>query len=231
MKRIRIAVIVVVTLVLSCAAGLVVARAENAPQMTQMAKIYLPLVAGGSSKIGLAAEGYVSGDFERLGAGWAYNLTPRQGALAWHELETRYPTATLISPAPSQLHPEWLWAMNDEYVALYGAQPRFDGIATHYYGQDAQAALNWLRARREEAVSHGYAVPIWLTEVGTCGPDEVEFMHDVFQFAIEMPWIDRVGWYKIRPTGYDPAACSALLDGDTLTQVGEEFERWTFVAQ
>lgn len=256
------AVIIAMTLALSCTAGLTVStRAET---------IYIPLMATHRSKIGIAPGGYQPGDLDRLQAAWTYrwnnqwytdtipawvdmlwsdrylympirsdvilgfnepdradqaNMTPEQGAIAWRLILTLYPTRTLISPAPSQLHPEWLWQMVDEYQRLYYERPRFDGIAVHYYaGPDTPTFAQWMQARRTDEQLHGYDVPLWVTETGACGIDEVEAFREMAAFVEATDWIERAAWYKLRADYYDTRVCSTMIDErGELTPLGEMY--------
>lgn len=151
------------------------------------------------------------------------DMTPEQGAIAWRWIEEHYPDKQLISPAPSQLHPDWLWEMIDRYKSAFGTLPRFDGIALHYYGIDAQAAMDLITARGADALAHGYNVPLWLTEIGTCGPDEVEYFQSMAAWIESTDWIARAAWYKLRADQYDPSPCSTLLDDAGLTPLGRAF--------
>lgn len=257
-------VIVCLTLVLSCAAGLAVASAETATT------VYMPLVTATRSKIGIAPGGYVTGDLELLNAAWSYrwnneiysdtiewvdmiwgarymdvpirsniilgfnepdrpdqaNLDPLAAAQLWRQIEMRYPYKRLISPAPSQADPGWLWCMADEYTALYGVQPRFDGIAVHYYrdSDDAPQVSDYLSQRRADAIAHGYAVPLWLTEVGACGASEVATLQDVIRAANEFDYLERAAWYKLRADYWDQRECSTMIDErGELTALGVEY--------
>lgn len=256
------AVIIAMTLALSCTAGLAVASAETATT------IYMPLVTATRSKIGIAPGGYVTGDLELLNAAWSYrwnnevfsdtidwvdmiwgarymnvpvhsniilgfnepdrpdqaNLDPLAAAQLWRQIETRYPDKRLISPAP--VDAAWLWRMVDEYMALYGAQPRFDGIAVHYYrdSDDAPQVSAYLQQRRADAIAHGYTVPLWLTEVGACGADEVETFRDMAAFVEATDWIERAAWYKLRADYWDQRECSTMINQrGGLTPLGVEY--------
>lgn len=260
------AVIIAVTLALSCAAGLTIARAET------MTTIYMPLVATTHSKIGIAPGGYQYGDFALTRPSWTYrwnnevysetqqlgieqvdmfwsdrylympihsrvilgfnepdlpgqaNMMPHEGAIAWNWIETTYPTKTLVSPAPSQRDPDWLWRMVDEYELLYGEKPRFDAIAWHIYPVDFADFVSYLEARHQEMLAHGYAVPVWVTEFGYCG--DPSFMAQAIRYINATPWIARAAWYKIAADEWDTGVCNTLLYSDrTLTPLGEEYVR------
>lgn len=154
------------------------------------------------------------------------DMTPTLAAQLWREIETRYPDKLLISPAPSQLRTDWLWQMVDEYQRLYGTRPRFDGVAVHYYrySESMPLASEYVRQFRATEVLHGWDVPLWLTEVGACGVDEVAMLRDVAQAASEYDYLARAAWYKLRSDVYDPSSCSVLISDDNqLTALGEMY--------
>lgn len=256
-------IVVCLTLVLSGAAGLAIARAETTA-------IYLPLMMSNRNKIGIAPGGYQYGDFALTRPSWTYrwnnevysetqqlgieqvdmlwneryfympirsntilgfnepdlpgqaNMTPLEGAIGWRWIETAYPTKTLVSPAPSQLHPDWLWQMVSEYEALYGMRPRFDAIAWHIYPDSFEMFKAYLEAQHQAMLAHGYNVAMWVTEFGYCG--DPAFMTQAIQYIKATPWIDKAAWYKIAVDQLDTGACNTLLNSDrTLTPLGNAY--------
>lgn len=157
------------------------------------------------------------------------DLSSVETAKLWHEIEARYPDKELVSPACSQFNPGCIWEMVAEYEFLYGSRPRFDGIAVHYYKWDesmlsAQAYLEWFRS---EEFSHGYTVPLWLTETGACGVDEEKYFYEMAEFVEATNWLKRAAWYKIGPDAYDTGLCSSLIaPTGELTPVGRGYVSW-----
>lgn len=152
------------------------------------------------------------------------NLDPMTAAQLWRQIELRYPDKRLISPAPSQFDPDWLWQMVDEYKALYHMRPRFDGVAVHYYrfSDDMPLVSEYVGSVYYVALVYGYDVPLWLTEIGACGANEAETFRDMVDFVESTPWIERAAWYKLRADGYDPETCSTLIGADgALTEIGK----------
>lgn len=155
------------------------------------------------------------------------NIDPLTAAQLWREIEMRYPGKRLISPAPSQTDPGWLWRMVDDYTALYGEKPRFDGVAVHYYrwSESMSTASEYLQQRRADELAHGYDAPLWLTEVGACGADEVATLRDVMQAANELGYLARAAWYKLRADQWDTATCSTMIDErGALTPLGRAYQ-------
>ena len=59
------------------------------------------------------------------------NMSPLEAALAWVEVQEKYPDRELVSPATGHVDTEWF----DQFMAeceLLGC--RFDYLATHWYG-------------------------------------------------------------------------------------------------
>ncbi len=154
------------------------------------------------------------------------NMSPVIAAVLWKTIEKWYPDRILISPAPSQINPDWLWKMVEAYHELYGGSPRFDGIAIHYYrwNYNMPTLMDYLSRRRADEIAHGYNAPIWITEFGACGINEVdEFRRDA-TYIETTDWIEKAAWYKLRPDSYDLATCSSLLDQyGNLTPLGEVY--------
>jgi hypothetical protein len=165
------------------------------------------------------------------------NLSPLEAAQLWRQIEEKYPDKYLVSPSPGQdlgsetcytgpAGPAWLWAMVDEYQKLYGRLPRFDAIGVHYYWVNDNFEP-YLTGLHNKSIQHGYDKPIWVTEFGTCGTDEVQWLTNALKFIDSTPWITHVGWYKIRPMAYDPATCSSLLNSDrSLTALGQVYIKY-----
>jgi hypothetical protein len=158
------------------------------------------------------ASGWLMG-FTEPNLSWQGNLTPTLAAELWHQIEDQAGSIKLVSPAPSQHDPDWLWDMVDEYQAHYGQLPRFDAIAWHIYWDDPQYIRDFLIARHEEASINGYPdVPIWVTEYsGKCwnsatadtGNDEI--MTVVTPWFDSTPWIERYAWFANRIYGTEPS--------------------------
>lgn len=153
------------------------------------------------------------------------SITPREGAIAWRSIENAAQGIKLLSPATSQDTFDWLWRMVAEYERLYGRKPRFDAVGVHYYGNDPQAAKDFLIRVRGEALARGYDVPLWLTEfAGYCTLPSPQngnerMMRELIPWMRQQPWIARFSWFMsiIRPD--DPTlpgfvSCS-LLDYKT----------------
>lgn len=157
------------------------------------------------------ASGWLMG-FNEPNLSYQGNVTPAEAAELWPQIEAQAGSIKLVSPAPSQHDPDWLWRMVDEYRARYGGQsPRFDAIAWHIYANNPTTMQNFLTARRSEALARGYDVPIWVTEysgycwesaTGNTGNDKI--MTLVTPWFDSTPWIGRYAWFANRIYGTEP---------------------------
>ena len=179
--------------------------------------------------------------YAELGDGWILGFNEPdlngvsvvEGAVAWRQIEEQ--NVNLVSPAPSQHNPDWLWQMVDEYQHRYGTRPRFDAIAAHIYTNDPQIAKDYLIARHNEALRYGYDVPVWVTEWGgLCTlPDpqngNLTMMQEMIPWMRRQGWIARYAWFASRisenePWGSGWQHCS-LIDAATgkLTNLGKTY--------
>ncbi len=177
------------------------------------------------------------------------NITPIEGAKGWRKIEQAALSAgiKLASPSVSQHDPgyfdplgyTWIWKMVEEYQNLYGEKPHFDAMSWNYYNSSPQATKDYLTARHDEAKSHGYNVPFWVTEyAGKCwdsdkfptGNDNI--MNEITPWLESNPWIDRYAWFANRVKGTEPWAknhqsCS-LFDPNSgkLTSLGNRYAKY-----
>jgi hypothetical protein len=162
--------------------------------------------------------------FSEPNLSWQNGLSPAQGAVYWKQIEeAAIPTGIkLVSPSPNQYNPgqadpyghQWLWAMVDAYKAQNGGQsPHFDAIGWNIYKQTAGEVKGYLNARRNEALSRGYNVPIWVLEYGgecwnSANGDtgNKAIMTTITAWFNATPWIERYAWFANRITGTEPNA-------------------------
>jgi hypothetical protein len=174
------------------------------------------------------ASGWLMG-FNEPNLSWQGNVTTTLAAELWRQIEAQAEGIKLVSPAPSQHDPDWLWRMVDEYRARYGESPRFDAIAWHIYHSDPTAMKDFLIARRNEAIAEGYNVPIWVTEyAGYCWESNTgnyKIMTEVTPWLDSTPWIGRYAWFANRIYGTEApvsyASCSLVnVTTGTLNPLG-----------
>ncbi|MCB0170091.1 MAG: hypothetical protein KDJ97_06020 [Anaerolineae bacterium] len=186
------------------------------------------------------ASGWLIG-FSEPNLPWQGNMTPKQGATLWRQIENAaLPKGIkLVSPSPNQWEPgqngypyghQWTWYMVSEYQALYGTKPHFDALGWNIYKSKASDIKAYLNARRGEALDRGYNVPFWLLEYGgDCGSsvDQIQStMENTNPWLDSTPWIGRYAWFANRITtldsdGVDNSKCSLVnsATGD-LTKLG-----------
>jgi hypothetical protein len=178
------------------------------PTCPTLDKRFVPIIGNAAAMSALSeaianaqASGWLMG-FNEPDLSWQANITPAEAAELWHQIEAQAEGIKLVSPAPSQHNPDWLWDMVDEYRARYGQSPRFDAIAWHIYHKDPTAMKNFLIDRHNEAIAEGYNVPIWLTEyAGSCGESDTgnhEIMTEVAPWFDSTSWISRYAWFANR---------------------------------
>ena len=60
-------------------------------------------------------------------------VTPQMAAEIWPRVVAANPGKLLVSPAPSQLHPEWLAQFYQAHLSRWGYTPKLDVLAIHCY--------------------------------------------------------------------------------------------------
>ena len=74
------------------------------------------------------------------------NMSPLEAALAWVEVQEKYPDRELVSPATGHVDTEWF----DQFMVeceLLGC--RFDYLATHWYGNAQGVSADYTISVRE----------------------------------------------------------------------------------
>jgi len=183
------------------------------------------------------ASGWLMG-FNEPDMEWPYGwlTTPEEGARAWRLIEEAALGIKLLSPTPSQNDFDWLWRMVTAYESLYGERPRFDAIGVHYYSgcpPDIEAGKQHLLRVRQEALVHGYDVPLWLTEFAGCCPlpdpenGNAQMMIELIPWMKARAWMGRYAWFMALIQPDDPVlpgftSCS-LIHWETgeLTELGK----------
>ncbi len=177
---------------------------------------------------------------------WQANMSPAEGAEAWHTVEeaARKAGIKLVSPSPNQFEPgqsepyghQWLWAMVDEYQKKYNNPPHFDAIAWNIYRNKPSKAQEYLTARHNEGLARGYNVPVWVLEYGgECwnsansknGNDQI--MAETTAWLDSTDWVARYAWFANRLSGTNQEAegwqSCTLINPNTneLTSLGQAY--------
>lgn len=123
------------------------------------------------------------------GASW---LLPRDGAVAWRELEQTYPDRKLVSPA-TVVNWIWLQGMIKEYRDLYGVSPRLDAVAIHVY-DCGEAFFPRLQAQ-VGFYAMLYQKPLWITEMAT---ESLDVMERALTWLEAQPEVERATWFMAK---------------------------------
>jgi len=165
-------------------------------------------------------------------------ITPERAAVEWRLVELANPTRKLVSPAPSHLHPDWLYKFYNAYLAQFGQPPRLNALAIHCY-QDASVCMAVVNQVLNYA--NAWNVPeVWVTEFAfseawsaayPSGDWRIEA--DLFiDWARAQKLIARLYWWATRYESDNPEAWwsygwhTNLLDWDTgmLTERGAYYK-------
>lgn len=178
--------------------------------------------------------GYLAG-FNEPDLAWQSNLTPAQAAVLWREIETAMPPEIkLISPQPSIHNPSWLWQFVETYQGIYGERPRMDAIGYNVYFRTAGEVQAYLTARHNEALAHGYDVPIWIMELGgECWQQDsgsAQLMSELIPWLEATDWIGRYSWFANRIEHFCDTACwgncTLIDDNGDLSLLGQMWRGW-----
>lgn len=91
------------------------------------------------------------------------NISAANAAALWRQIEQKYPSRKLVSPAPSGANPNWLVSFRDAYVAAYGTPPRLDALAVHCYAWSVSTCITQTQMFDTWATSWG-TPEVWVTE-------------------------------------------------------------------
>ena len=91
------------------------------------------------------------------------NIPAATAAVAWHQIEQKYPERKLVAPAPSHLHLNWLVDFRNAYITQYGKPPRLDALAMHCYLATAAECIQLGQSYKSMAQAWGVK-EVWVTE-------------------------------------------------------------------
>lgn len=145
------------------------------------------------------------------------NLSPDEAAILWRRIEERFPfPRQLVSPAVTGYGLKWLQDWYAAYRLRYGAPPRVNVLAYHYYGF---YVFDFNRVLGEfKSLSIQWGVPIWITEFAvfgnvvngqTCAGHGIEEglanLRGVMESIKNEPRVQRYAYYAPRIDINDPA--------------------------
>lgn len=151
-------------------------------------------------------------------------VSPEEAAVLWHDYVEQF-ADQLVSPAPSQRHPEWLEQFRDAYIRQYRKPPRQDALGIHCYENlaDCKRVVSYVMQLAKE-----WGIPqVWVTEFAF---SEISDMEDFVRWMEAQPLIARYAWYTDGLWGNEPWVRDykqVLVDLYTgkLTKYGEAYRR------
>jgi len=107
-----------------------------------------------------------------------------------HELFLRYPNLVWISPAYSQVHPEWIVNWYNGYAELYGTPPPIKGLAIHCYSYNADWCIAYV-SQQVDLARAWELDEVWVTEFAY--PTELTRTYNeaLFQFNLFLDYLER----------------------------------------
>jgi hypothetical protein len=189
---------------------------ENVPMIWGAADMNIPV--GGNSQ-------WIMGFNEPDNAGQA-NLTPAQAATLWRQIEQKYPTRKLLSPASNGDIPTWFVDFRNAYISAYGTPPRLDGLGVHCYRWLASQCIPWIQ--QYETLANSWGIPeIWVTEFSfaTTSPSSpsgsLQEQQTFINWMEGQSQVTRFSWFasKMKMNGtewwFDSRFPTALVDYNT----------------
>lgn len=153
------------------------------------------------------------------------NMTPEYAASLWVDIETIYQDRKLVSPAPSDQHPNWLAQFRSAYIAQNGRAPKLDALGVHCYLWTANDCINLVK--QYEAQASVWGVPeIWVTEFSFMTQNqrtqEQAWQEDAkfIQWMESEPMIKRYAFFAARIYGTEPWAFPVGWNTSLLNQDG-----------
>lgn len=140
-------------------------------------------------------------------------VSAHDAAVFWRQVEQKYPTRKLLSPAPSGGTPNifWLADFYNAYVTLYGNAPRLDGLAAHCYAWETSQC--YPQIQQYQTWAEAWGVPeIWVTEfsfatTSPSSPDRsLQQQQEFINFMVNDPKITRYAWFASKMLGNEPWA-------------------------
>lgn len=147
------------------------------------------------------------------------NMTVEEALDLWSDLEA---TGKLLgSPATS------FTTGGKEWLADFMAEePQVDFMAIHWYGNcsNTDSIEEYI-----QYINDQYGLPIWITEFSCYNKTEEEnlvFMKEVLPVLESVSEVERIAWFANR-TNAEAYAGTALIDGENLTSLGEEYRDYS----
>merc|ERR1711874_736480 len=163
------------------------------------------------------------------------NLSPLEAALAWVEVQEKYPDRELVSPATGHVDTEWF----DQFMVeceLLGC--RFDYLATHWYGNaQGVSAEHTIQILRDYSERYG-GKKIWFTEFAVAREHEentiIQYIQELLPLLEHSDFIHKYSWFISRYyEEYDDSGwfwidpINSLLEQNTsrLSNIGKAYNK------
>lgn len=169
---------------------------KNCTNLDQYKHTYIPMIWGHQALINMNisdAASYILG-FNEPNHFEQSNITAKQAAIYWRELERKSRDKLLVSPAASKCthvtgcHGDAMEWFDEFFENCKGC--RVDYLATHMYKCNANTVMNFL-----EGLYQRYGLQIWLTEFAcpySSDPEEeLKFMEDIIPRLEAAPFVFR----------------------------------------
>lgn len=161
-------------------------------------------------------------------------MSPLAAAIEWRQVELALSDRLLVSPAPSDLHPEWLLQFRQEFYNRYGRWPRLNALAAHCYRRTAADCIVLVEQFVTWAKEWN-AQEVWVTEFAfmPCRypADGAQVEAHKFIAWLEASAVARYFWWSNRQMGAafeqgptNPACWTGLVDRwGNLTDLGQMY--------
>ena len=159
------------------------------------------------------------------------NIAPAAAVETWLLIEQACPDRLLVSPAPSQLRPEWLAEFRAAFITQTGREPGWHALAIHCYFANAARCKAIVRQVVGYAEAWGVPGDVWVTEFAPVGDVSVDSQAmaeaaEFLRWLEDNPAVARYAWFPTRLEGNefpgaDSAVWNVLVDEMGPTQWGE----------
>jgi hypothetical protein len=165
----------------------------------------VPMVWGGNDDLPLDSPAKYVLLFNEPDQPTQANLTPAQAVTLAHQIFLAHPGKLFVSPAPSQVNPQWLIDWYNGYIAAYGVPPPIVGIGVHCYNYTAQNCIDYVASQVE--IARGWGVEVFVTEFAfSLGMDRsfnetLSEMQTFIDYLESEPIITHYAWFTTRLYG------------------------------
>jgi len=156
------------------------------------------------------------------------SLSPSYAVEGWKVIQSNWPNKILVSPSASPcgancISPygqplDWF----DEFFRICNGTCNVDYLATHYYGCDANDAMEYVNSLRK------YNLKIWLDEFNCPGgtkQQQMEFMQQLIPMLEASDIIYKYAWFMVRDSGTESLLTNNVSVAQ-LTDLGKQYNTY-----